>query len=300
MEIVHTLALTLLTIISLAATVALVLSYRVDHKYSGVLFNLTIVGCIHSVFSVLYVYKQYISNIDKEFYNISLNRNFYALSFICFSTSVVIVFGYVTLNRRLEKICYGLFCFISLCLIIGIEKILGRCIENNHDTLEVKTPFRIIEHSDLIAKRVNKVVYCYYDLIDPVTASICLEYALIYVPASLLFYMTARQPSTFHEWFSKTCIEKCTRCQLNVSLCYHLAISFLVVIWCLRPMYFLNVKFRGLFADYPSEQCDIVQIVSLPSMFLIVLFHVIKVYGFRKERSKTECTTNNKQNYVLL
>lgn len=283
-----------------AATVALVLLYRVDHKYSGMLFNLTFVGCIYFDFSVLFFLKTSIEKTNSDMYSIYLERDFYAFSITCFSTSVAIVFGYVTMNRLWAKIFYGIFFFLSVCLIVGIEKMIGKCIciEDKKNTLEIMASVKTIESSDSEVKRVDKVLYCYYDLIDPVTASICLEYALIYVPASVLMYTTLRQ-STFNERFWKPSVEKCTECQLNMSFCYFLATGFLIVIWILRPMYLLSAQFGGIFYDFPSIHRDIVPMVSLQALFCIVLVYDIKVFGFGKAYEQLECLNKKEQNNYL-
>lgn len=274
---VYTLPVTLF--ITLAGNVALVLLYRADHKYSGMLSNLIFVGCPYLVFSVLYTLKTTMRMVDIDMYLISSDGVFYAFSIICFSINVAIIFGHATLDRLLSKIFYGIFFFISLCLIVGIDNILQRClyIEENHDNWELMEFVQTIKSE---VKRVDKVLYCYYDLIDPVTARICLEYLLIFVPASVLLYMTIRQSSTFNEWLSKSCIEKCTGCQLNVSFCYYIAIALLISIWFLRPIFLLTAKLRGTLYDSPSIHCDIVPMVSLNTICVLVLIYVIIQYGF--------------------
>lgn len=296
----YILAVALLAIITLAAIVALVLIYKVDHKYSEVLFNLTIIGCIHLAFYVFYVATTCLTKTENVIDTIHLGGDLYAFSIICFSTSVANVFVYITIDRSLVKIFYWIFLVISLCIICGMEKILRKCIclEDIPNKLKFNAPVLTIGNSDSEVKRVNKLAYC-YDPIDPMLAGIFLEYALIYVPISVLFYITIRHTS-FNEWFNKPCVVKCTGCQFNMSLCYHIAITFLIIIWCLRPIYLLSGKFTDVFYNVPSEHDDIIPMLSLLAIFFIILIYVIKVYGFGKNHLKAECLNNTENNYDLL
>ena len=79
--------------------------------------------------------------------------------------------------------------------------------------------------------------------------------------------------------------EKCEGCQFNMSLCHHCTLLVLSLIWFVRPVHWTVGQANG----YTMQNSDIIPMVSMATVYTILLAYVIKFYAFGKGKSMPEC-----------
>lgn len=267
-----TVADVIIVTLTLITTLSLLVVSRFEHKYSVLFFNIIIVGSIHAIFCCLVFLRTYWYKPNGVLFEDNSDAT-YTFSMICFAACYIIMMSVVNFEQQSHNVCFVLFEFVSLILIVGIKIILNSLIR---ETVGSKSENVLPFITDLNLKFMpqNHSSVTSLDVVDSIRTGLFLEYLFIYIPATILFYKKLHRTSTtLTEWWDLPSKEECGGCQFNLSLTNHLAVYFFIVIWCLRPLYFISYK-QFIFS---LENNDCIPMVAMVTVYIVSLVYILKI-----------------------
>lgn len=269
-----TVADVIIVTLTLITTLSLLVVSRFEHKYSVLFFNIIIVGSIHAIFCCLVFLRTYWYRPNSVLFEDNSDAT-YTFSMVCFAACYIIIMAVVNFEQQSHNVCFVLFEFVSLILIVGIKIILNSRMlipETVGSKSENVLPF--ITDLNLKFMPQNHYSVTSLDVVDSIRTGLFLEYLFIYIPATILFYKKLHRTSTtLTEWWDLPYKEECGGCQFNLSLTNHLAVYFFIVIWCLRPLYFISYK-QFIFS---LENNDCIPMVAMVTVYIISLVYIFKI-----------------------
>lgn len=269
-----TVADVIIVTLTLITTLSLLVVSRFEHKYSVLFFNIIIVGSIHAIFCCLVFLRTYWYRPNGVLFEDNSDAT-YTFSMICFAACYIIIMAVVNFEQQSHNVCFVLFEFVSLILIVGIKIILNSRMlirETVGSKSENVLPF--ITDLNLKFMPQNHSSVTILDVVDSIRTGLFLEYLFIYIPATVLFYKKLHRTSTtLTEWWDLPSKEECGGCQFNLSLTNHLAVYFFIVIWCLRPLYFISYK-QFIFS---LENNDCIPMVAMVTVYIVSLVYILKI-----------------------
>lgn len=274
----------IIVILTLITTISLIAVSTFDHKYSVRFFNIIVLGSLHAIFCCLiflrtYWYTSY-GGLFEDYSDAT-----YTFSMICFAACYIIMMAGVNFEQQSHNVRFVLLQFVSLILIVGIKIIL----ESRMHILKAvgsKSENVLLFSTDLNLKCMhhNHSSVTSLDVVDSIRTGLFLEYLFIYIPATILFYKKLHRTSTtFIEWWNLPSKEECDGCQFNMSLTNHLVVYFLVVIWCLRPLYFIS--YRQFTFSFVNTDC-----LPMAAMLTVYIITVVYTWKIRVVGNFKKCT----------
>lgn len=191
-----TVADVIIVTLTLITTLSLLVVSRFEHKYSVLFFNIIIVGSIHAIFCCLVFLRTYWYRPNGVLFEDNSDAT-YTFSMVCFAACYIIMMAVVNFEQQSHNVCFVLFEFVSLILIVGIKIILNSRMlipETVGSKSENVLPF--ITDLNLKFMPQNHYSVTSLDVVDSIRTGLFLEYLFIYIPATILFYKKLHRTST--------------------------------------------------------------------------------------------------------
>ena len=201
-----TVADVIIVTLTLITTLSLLVVFRFEHKYSVLFFNIIIVGSINAIFCCLVFLRTYWYRPNGVLFEDNSDAT-YTISMVCFAACYIIMMSVVNFEQQSHNVCFVLFEFVSLILIVGIKIILnsrmlipetvGSKSENVLPFItDLNLKFMPQNHSSVTSLDVVDSSVASLDVVVSIRTGLFLEYLFIYIPATILFYKKLHRTST--------------------------------------------------------------------------------------------------------
>ena len=203
---VPTVADVIIVTLTLITTLSLLVVSRFEHKYSVLFFNIIFVGSIHAIFCCLVFLRTYWYTPNGGLFEDYSDAR-YTFSMVCFAACYINMMAAVNFEQQSHNVCFVLFRFVSLILIVGIKIILEsrmlipEAVSSKSENAlsfitDLNLKFMHQNHSSATSLDVVDSSVTSLDVVDSIRTGLFLEYLFIYIPDTILFYNKLHRTST--------------------------------------------------------------------------------------------------------